>query len=95
MSYPGAPGSPPHTLRFYEKQGLVSHRSRSEGGYREYDGAVSRARGELPPGRHPSGMQTCAEARLSGFQPGGGSVVQKFQTLETMDAVFNFAISRV
>ena len=28
-----------HTLRFYEKQGLVSHRSRSEGGYREYDEA--------------------------------------------------------
>ena len=26
-----------HTLRFYEKQGLVSHNSRSEGGYREYD----------------------------------------------------------
>ena len=28
-----------HTLRFYEKQGLVSHNSRSEGGYREYDEA--------------------------------------------------------
>ena len=28
-----------HTLRFYEKQGLVSHNSRSEGGYREYDDA--------------------------------------------------------
>ena len=26
-----------HTLRFYEKQGLVSHNSRSDGGYREYD----------------------------------------------------------
>lgn len=32
-------GLSPHTLRFYEKQGLVSHRSRSEGGYREYDEA--------------------------------------------------------
>ncbi len=30
-------GLSPHTLRFYEKQGLVSHNSRSEGGYREYD----------------------------------------------------------
>lgn len=28
-----------HTLRFYEKLGLVSHNSRSEGGYREYDEA--------------------------------------------------------
>ncbi len=30
-------GLSPHTLRFYEKQGLVSHRSRSESGYRDYD----------------------------------------------------------
>ncbi len=28
-----------HTLRFYEKRGLVSHRGRSESGYREYDEA--------------------------------------------------------
>ncbi len=28
-----------HTLRFYEKQGLISHRARSEGGYRDYDEA--------------------------------------------------------
>ncbi len=28
-----------HTLRFYEKKGLIDHSSRSEGGYRIYDEA--------------------------------------------------------